>query len=56
MHNSGCPLGHKGNDIEAFLQAMDVAESDSDSVSAQDGTLSIESVVDSIPGLKKITV
>ena len=52
--NEAAPLGHNGNDIKAFAEALRITEN-GDNARQNPGSL-IEEVQDKIPGLKKITI
>ena len=52
--NEAAPLGHNGNDIEAFADALGIME-DGDNARHNPGS-QIEEIQDRIPGLKKITI
>ena len=52
--NEAAPLGHNGNDIKAFADALRIME-DGDNARHNLGPR-IEEVQDMIPGLKKVTI
>lgn len=52
--NEAAPLGHNGNDIKAFVEALRIGEDGDNARNNPDSQ--IEEVQDKIPGLKKVTI
>ena len=52
--NEAAPLGHSGNHIEAFIEALRITK-DGDNARHHPGSRIVD-IQDEIPGLKKVTI